>query len=51
VESKKQPIVFGYGIGARTQIFSYFIRLDYARGIGDGNSQKSIFYLSLAKDF
>ena len=51
VESKKQPIVFGYGIGARTQIFSYFIRLDYARGIGDGNNKESIFYLSLAKDF
>ena len=51
VESKKQPFVFGYGVGARTQIFSYFIRLDYARGIGDGNTQKSIFYLSLAKDF
>lgn len=51
VETQKQPLVLGYGVGARTQIFSYFVRLDYAKGWGDGNTRKSIVYLSLNKDF
>ena len=48
---QREPIVAGYGIGLRTRLWGYFIRLDYARGIQDGMSQKGLFYWSLSLDF
>ncbi|PCH98284.1 MAG: hypothetical protein COB85_01865, partial [Bacteroidetes bacterium] len=48
---QREPIVAGYGIGLRTRLWGYFIRIDYARGIQDGISQKGLFYWSLSLDF
>jgi Tol biopolymer transport system component len=47
----KNPIVGGYGIGLRTRIFGYFVRVDFARGVEDGVIQPRVVYLSLNLDF
>ncbi|MDR1793553.1 MAG: hypothetical protein LBR36_08990 [Bacteroidales bacterium] len=46
-----EPIVAGFGIGARFMLFSYFIRLDYAWGVSNYKINKGVFYLSLNLDF
>lgn len=51
VRSKKQPIVCGYGFGVRSELWGYFIRADWAWGFGDGNTEESVFYISLNYDF
>ena len=48
---QREPVVAGYGIGLRTRLWGYFIRIDYAKGIQDGISQKGLFYWSLSLDF
>jgi len=47
----RDPIVAGYGIGARAVLFGYFLRLDYARGVETGQVQDPRLYLSLGLDF
>ncbi len=51
VKVQKDPIVGGFGFGARTRILGYFIRADLAWGVEDGAIQPSVFYLSLSLDF
>jgi len=45
------PIIAGYGIGVRTTLFGYFIKLDYAWGIDTGVIQKPIIHLTMGYDF
>ena len=47
----RDPIVAGYGIGARSVLFGYFIKFDYAYGIETRVVQDPMFYLSLGMDF
>ena len=47
----RNPIVFGYGVGARTQLFGYFMRLDVGWGIDSGQKTEATWYFSLSKDF
>jgi hypothetical protein len=47
----KSPILAGYGIGARTSILGYFVKLDTAWGIDDGETLKPITYLTFGYDF
>jgi hypothetical protein len=47
----KDPLIMGYGMGIRTVIFGYFVRLDYARGIETRKLQDPILYFSLGTDF
>lgn len=47
----RNPIVSGYGVGFRTTVFGYFVRLDFARGIETGIVQDRRIYLSLGTDF
>ena len=47
----RDPIVAGYGVGIRTMLFGYFIRLDYARGIETRVVQYPRLYLSMGMDF
>jgi hypothetical protein len=47
----RDPLVAGYGIGARTTLFGYFIRADYAWGIETQQVQKPRLYLSFGLDF
>ena len=51
IDSNRDPIVAGYGFGVRSQLFGYFIRLDWAWGIENMEIQPKIFYLSLSLDF
>lgn len=51
VKEQKEPIVGGFGFGARTRLLGYFIRADLAWGVEDYVIQPSIFYLSLSLDF
>ncbi|MCB0819575.1 MAG: PD40 domain-containing protein [Bacteroidetes bacterium] len=51
LKNQREPVVAGFGAGLRTRILGYFVRVDYARGIDDGQILPRIIYLSLAKDF
>ncbi len=51
VKVQKDPLIAGYGFGARTSLFGYFVRADWAWGIEDKVVQPRIFYLSLSLDF
>ena len=47
----KDPIVFGYGAGIRAAMFGYNFRIDYAKGVESGITQKPIVYFSIGTDF
>jgi hypothetical protein len=51
VDLQKDPLVEGFGFGARTRLFGYFLRADLAWGVDDGHVGKPIFYFSLSLDF
>lgn len=51
VEMIKDPLVGGFGFGARTRLFGYFLRADLAWGVEDGTIKAPIFYFSLSLDF
>ncbi len=47
----RNPIISGYGFGFRTLLFGYFLRLDYAWGVDNGQVQSRVTYLSATTDF
>jgi len=51
LDSNRDPIVAGFGAGARAQLFGYFVRADWAYGIENGYILPRIFYLSFSLDF
>jgi hypothetical protein len=51
LRTNKEPIVGGYGIGLRSSLMGYFIRVDWAWGVEDGVNQGRQLYLSLVTDF
>lgn len=51
LDSMRDPLVAGFGGGARAQIFGYFVRADLAWGIDNGYILPKIFYLSFSLDF
>ncbi|MFI5150328.1 MAG: hypothetical protein ACHQRM_11395 [Bacteroidia bacterium] len=51
LKNHTNPIVGGYGIGLRTRLFGYFIRLDFAHGVEDGIILPRITTLSFTQDF
>jgi len=51
IDAQREPIVAGYGFGVRSQLFGYFIRLDWAWGVENMQVLPYIFYLSLSLDF
>ena len=51
LDANRDPIVAGYGVGARAMLLGYFIRLDWAWGLENGAVQPRMFYLSLSLDF
>jgi Tol biopolymer transport system component len=50
IDNLREPIIGGFGFGARTKVWGYFIRFDVAWGIEDFELNKAIPYLSLSKD-
>ena len=51
LKNQREPLVAGFGMGVRTRILGYFVRLDMARGLDDGILLPSILYLSFSTDF
>ena len=51
VQYFRDPLVMGYGVGMRSTLLRYFIKLDYAWGIETGAIQEPKLYISLGKDF
>ncbi|MBK8388307.1 MAG: hypothetical protein IPL23_03065 [Saprospiraceae bacterium] len=47
----RDPLVAAYGLGFRTQILGYFVRVDYAYGVETRIIQKPKFHLSVGLDF
>jgi len=47
----RDPLVAGYGFGARALIFGMYLRADYAWGIETREIQKPVFHLALGTDF
>lgn len=51
IYNQKNPLVAGYGIGFRSRILGYFVRLDFSYGIDNMKVQKEITYISFTTDF
>lgn len=51
LRDERDPIVGGFGMGLRTRLLGYFLRLDYAWGVENLVVQKPLIYLSLSLDF
>jgi hypothetical protein len=51
LDSNRDPIVAGFGAGARAQVMGYFVRADWAWGIENNYLLPRIFYLSFSLDF
>jgi len=47
----RDPVVLGYGIGARVNLFGYFLRVDRAWGVETGQILDPRWHLSLGLDF
>ncbi len=47
----RDPIVYGYGLGARTTLFGYFIRVDYGFGTETAIRGEGKWHFSLGYDF
>lgn len=47
----RDPLVVGYGVGIRSILFGYMVKVDYAWGIETKVIQKPILHLSLGADF
>lgn len=51
IETRREPIVGGYGWGIRSRLLGYFMRLDWSHGWEDGKIQPRVFYWSFSLDF
>ena len=51
IDKQKNPFVGGFGFGARSRLFGYFLRADWAWGVEDSYVLPSILYISLGLDF
>lgn len=47
----RNPIVMGYGFGARSTLLGYYVRADYAWGIETGIVNDPMLYISIGTDF
>ncbi|MCC6839996.1 MAG: PD40 domain-containing protein [Flavobacteriales bacterium] len=50
VRNQREPIIWGYGFGARARLLGYYMRGDWAWGVDDGVVQKGVFQFSLSLD-
>jgi hypothetical protein len=51
VTNFKNPFLIGYGAGARTMLFGYYVKFDYAWGVENNIVGKPVAYLTLGYDF
>ena len=47
----RDPLVMGYGLGARMKLFGYYFRFDYARGVETRIVQDGRWHFSIGYDF
>ncbi|HRK28939.1 MAG TPA: hypothetical protein PK239_16825 [Chitinophagales bacterium] len=47
----RNPVVAGYGLGARTKLLGYFARVDMAWGLDSGARTQTQWYFSIGLDF
>ena len=46
IDTNREPIVAGFGLGLRFKLMGYYIRIDYARGIENRTILPRLLYLS-----
>lgn len=51
VVRQKEPIVGGFGLGARIHLLGYFVRGDVSWGVEDYKINSPVYYFSLSLDF
>lgn len=51
VRAYREPIVGGFGVGARTKLLGYFLRADLAWGVEEMEVRSPVFHISLSLDF
>ncbi|MFN3378502.1 MAG: hypothetical protein ACK41O_03545 [Runella zeae] len=51
VTNFRNPFLVGYGVGARTMLFGFYVKFDYGWGLDNGEVNKPIPYLTLGYDF
>jgi outer membrane protein assembly factor BamA len=51
IDSNRDPIVAGYGVGIHTMLLGYFMRFDWAWGIENRQVLPHVFYFSMSLDF
>ena len=51
VNNYRSPFLYGYGLGARTFLFGYYVKADVAWGIQDSVALKPQFYFTFGYDF
>jgi hypothetical protein len=51
VNNFRNPFLLGYGVGARTMLFGFYVKFDYAWGLDNGEVNSAIPYLTLGYDF
>ena len=51
LDNKRNPVIGSFGGGFRTKLLGYFLKLDYAYGVEDGQVLKPIFHVSMGFDF
>lgn len=51
LKNHDEPVIGGYGIGLRTRLWGYFIRLDWAWGVENNMVLPRVTYLSFSYDF
>ena len=47
----RDPLIFGYGVGIRTTLLGYFVKLDYGWGVETRQVQDPRLHVSLGMDF
>ncbi len=51
LNNRREPVVGGFGLGIRTKLFGYFLRLDHAWGVENYAVNDGMWYFSLSLDF
>ncbi len=51
VTNFRNPYLMGYGVGARTMLFGFYVKFDYAWGVDNGERKDPIPYITLGYDF
>ena len=51
IDNNREPIIWNFGFGLRSQLLGYFVRADWGWGVDDGLILDRVFQLSLSTDF